>query len=56
MNQYDPKKKYKVQCRAIMMKDVEVPGSEVERVKKEWLEKFKDRTDFQPYVMVNEKR
>ena len=37
-----------------MMKDVEVPGSEVERVKKEWLVKFKDRPDFQPYVMVNE--
>ena len=54
MKEYDSNKKYKVECRAIMKKDVEVPGSEVERVKKEWKGKFKDRTDFQVYFMINE--
>lgn len=54
MKLYDPKKKYKVECRAIMRKDVEVYGNEVERVKKEWDKKFEGRKDFQPYYLINE--
>lgn len=53
---YDMNKKYKVECRALMMKDLELPGSEVERALKEWKKKFEGRSDFQVYFMINEVR
>jgi len=54
LSKYDPSKKYRLECRALLKYDVVIPGSEIERIKKEFVKKYGNRNEVSVYFMENE--